>query len=248
MESSKLETNKELILEVLRDGRKRWTDLERKLVKTGKMSKPTLSSNLKDLQKSGMIKRMVDDTKRPAVWYMLAKFHLPIERKVKNVVEKLRHEYRFLREPTVKEVSIKVGKVPETIRSLLYELAPETGWKEEENKQVKEEAEESINLAAWMKWLRKGDESREYSSTQINELDRKAKKVIESATPEVIKKARDILKNYPELLPKARPREVSPSVFILTGLDPWPEETKRVWRYIFREKPPSSGRPVGVLY
>lgn len=170
-----------------------------------------------------------------------------LKREVKNVVKKLRHEYRFLREPTVKEVAIKIGKAPENIRSLLYELAPKTGWKEQEKGQAKDEAKESINLAGWLKWLQEGDKSGKYSPAQIEELNRKAKEEIELATPSVIERAERIVKNYPGLAPKAKPSTTSRGrVFLYApaGLDPWPEETNRVWRRIFREEAPGSGRPV----
>lgn len=42
-----------------------------------------------------------------------------------------------------------------------------------------EEDEESIDLAAWMKWLQKSNESGGYSPTQINEITKRAEKEVE---------------------------------------------------------------------
>lgn len=244
------ESKRSLILNVLRDGRKRWLDLERELVKSGKMAKATLSSNLKSLEMDGKIKRITDNSKRPPVtWYVLAELYLPLKQKVRSVLEELRQTYRFLKEPSVKEVAAKLGKKPEVVSQILYELAPKTLWKEYDNEeQVKEKAKEIINLAGWLKWLRKGDESEEFSSTQVEELNRIAKEEVQRAPSHIIKKAEKLLKNYPELVPKAKPTTSSggPHSFIYApaGLDPWPEEIEEVWRRIFYEEAPITGRRV----
>jgi len=198
---------------------------------------------LKSLERDGKIKRIVDDSRRPPVsWYMLSEFEFPLERKVKKTLEELRREYRFFREPTVEEVAVKIGELPETTRSILYKLAPETEWKEQEKEQAKEEAKESINLAGWMKWLKQGDEYGEYSPTQIEELNKKAEQKKQQATPDVAERAERILENYPELSPRARPSVSSPGHFAPAGFDSWPEETNRIWRRVFHEEAPKSGR------
>lgn len=164
---------------------------------------------------------------------------------VKSVLAELRHEYRFLREPSAREIAIKVGKAPEAVKSLLYELAPETGWEEQETEQAKEEAKESINLAGWKKWLQKRDESGKYSPKQIEELNRMARKETQQAVPNVLRRAKTILENYPELAPEAMPEEKlrgRGSGVVFAGLEPWPEETKKIWSRVFREKAPISGR------
>jgi predicted transcriptional regulator len=175
--------------------------------------------------------------KRTGEGYALSTYSV-LEEKVKRAVDDLRHEYRFFREPTVKEVAENIGEPLKTMSSLLYKLIPETGWKEQEKEQAKKEAEESINLAGWLKWLKRGDEHGEYFPAQIEELNSKAEQEKQQARKEVIKRARMILKNYPKLVPEAKPR--SPSA--PAGLDPWPEETNRVWYRVFQQEAPKSGR------
>ncbi|MDI6805135.1 MAG: winged helix-turn-helix transcriptional regulator [Candidatus Bathyarchaeia archaeon] len=190
-------SKKELILKVLRKGRMQWADLERELVKSGKMASATLSNNLKELEKDGMVRRIVDETKRPAsVWYVLADFRPLIEEKVEEVVEVLRREFRFFREPTIKEVALRVDEPPEVVRPLLFRLAPKTGWKEQTEEEAEKEAE-AINLAGWLKWLQKGE--------QNTELNKMAQEAMQTASGEILERARKILETSPELAPDAEP-------------------------------------------
>jgi len=55
-----------------------------------------------------------------------------MKEKVEEAVEELRREFKFFKEPTVREVAVRVGKTPETVRPILFELAPKIGWKEQE--------------------------------------------------------------------------------------------------------------------
>lgn len=48
-------SREKLILNSLKEGRKRWSELERELVDSGKMSMSTLSARLKDLEKEKLI-------------------------------------------------------------------------------------------------------------------------------------------------------------------------------------------------
>jgi hypothetical protein len=169
---------------------------------------------------------------------------------VKRILDEFRHEYRFLREPLYKEIALRIGNDPDAIRSLLYELAPETGWKEQETEEAKKEAQASINLAGYMKWRQKGDETGQYSPKQIEEVNVKAADEIQCASKAIVRRAEHILSNYPELVPEAKPgykRSTQRSTGHIsrarpTGLDPWPEETNRVWRRVFRDEVPRSGR------
>jgi len=48
----------------------RWSDLETRLVRSGKMSKSTLSSNLKAMETEGLVARTVDSSRRrPVIYY-----------------------------------------------------------------------------------------------------------------------------------------------------------------------------------
>jgi DNA-binding HxlR family transcriptional regulator len=88
--------NERIILEALKDGEKRWKDLERVLVKSGKMSKSTLSQNLLKLERDGKIKRSADYSKKPpAVSYALSFFESHLARKVREAVDELRRELSF---------------------------------------------------------------------------------------------------------------------------------------------------------
>jgi DNA-binding HxlR family transcriptional regulator len=94
------------------------------------MSVSTLSARLKDLEKEKLIRRVIDNSKRPVgTSYILTDSCSPIEEVVVRTVEELRRELQYLREPTVKEVASKVGELPENARSSLYALAPKLGWR-----------------------------------------------------------------------------------------------------------------------
>lgn len=250
-------SKRQLILNSLKDGRKQWADLERELVKSGRMGLATLSRNLRDLERDGVIRRIIDSTKRPAVsWYVLADFHPPIDEKVENAVEELRREFRFLREPTVKEVAIKVGEVPETVRSVLYRLAPKIGWREQEKGEAEKEAEEAINLAGWLKWTALGDfekfreisdiieaewlmgmnalQVRQIIHEKIEKLKRMADDEAKKASNDVLLRAKRILKEFPQLIPNLRPTHSS------FRIGERSEETKRVWFRVFGSEPPTS--------
>jgi DNA-binding HxlR family transcriptional regulator len=65
-------SRRDLILRSLQDGRKQWCELERELVKSGKMGSATLSSHLKDLEREGTVRKTLDSSHRPPLsWYSL---------------------------------------------------------------------------------------------------------------------------------------------------------------------------------
>jgi DNA-binding HxlR family transcriptional regulator len=226
--------NEQTVLEALKDGEKRWKDLERVLVKSGKMSKSTLSQNLLKLEREGRIKRFADSSKKPpAVHYSLSCFESDLERKVREAVEELRIGFKFFREPTVKEVAFKVGETPETVRPMLFGLAPKIGWREQDREEAEKEAEEAVNLAGWMVWLQRGEQNAE-----LNKMVEEAK---QAASDGIVERARRIVENCPELAPEAKPASHGPHSFCSAGLDPWPEETERGWMRVFLKEPPSSG-------
>jgi len=231
-----MQTSKEeLILKVLREGRKQWADLERELVKSGKMALGTLSNNLKSLEMDGKIKRIIDYSKRPPVaWYMLTDFHPHLDEKVKNAVEELRREFMFLKEPSVKEVAVKVGELPERVRPLLFNLAPKIGWIEQDKDEVEKEAEKAINLAGWMMWLQKGE--------QNQELAKMAEEAMQTALSHTVETAKRILENVPQIVPEAKPISSGPYHHVAAGLE-WREETLKAWQRVFKSEPPAPTRP-----
>jgi len=64
-----------------------------------------------------------------------------------KAVDELRHEFKFFIEPRDEEVAVRVGETPETVRPILFKLAPKIGWKE----QKKEEAEKRLRTP--LTWL-----------------------------------------------------------------------------------------------
>lgn len=223
----------QIILDVLKDGEKRWRELVRLLVSSGKMSKATLSLNLKKLEKEGKIRRITDESKKPPlVLYALSSFESLLERKVREVVEELRREFFFLREPTVKEVALRVGELPEKVRETLYSIAPKIGWREQEKDEMEKEAEDAINLAGWLKWLKKGE--------QNSELAKMAEYALQTASRHTIEMANRILENFPEIVPEAYPSSSGPHHFVEAGLE-WNNETLKAWRRVFKSDPPAPG-------
>jgi DNA-binding MarR family transcriptional regulator len=220
----------QIILDILKDGEKRWKELVRLLVSSGKMSRATLSLNLQKLEKEGKIRRVMDQSKKPPlVLYMLSGFESMLERKVKEAVDELRGEFFFLREPTVKEVASRVGELPEKVREILYNLAPKIGWKEQEKDEAEKEAENAINLAGWLKWLKKGE--------QNSELAKMAEDSLQTASGHIIEMAKRILENFPQIVPEAEPSSSGPHHFVEGGLE-WKDETLKAWRRVFKSEPP----------
>jgi len=165
-----------------------------------------------------------------------AEFEPQLKEAVEKAVNELRHQLYFLREPTVKEVATKVGKTPETVRPILYELAPKIGWREQESQEAEREAEEAINLAGWMSWMAKGE--------QNAELYAMAQEAIRKAPSNIIERAKKIVENLPQLAPEAKSASYSGDsrsrIWTSAGLEAWPEETKRAWKEVFLKEPPGS--------
>jgi DNA-binding HxlR family transcriptional regulator len=110
----------ELIIAELHDGPKRQADLERILVKSGKMSKTTLIRHLRNLEKNKAVARIVDNAQRPpSVQYLLSSFKNEAELKVEKAVKALRERHAFLKEPTIEEIAIEVCVIPETINGYI---------------------------------------------------------------------------------------------------------------------------------
>jgi hypothetical protein len=142
----------------------------------------------------------------------------PEVEKVRKALEELRGEFRFFKEPTVKQVACRAGMRPDIVESILYELAPQTGWAEPQENAEKE-AEHAVNLAGWLLWKQKSE-----NNSRLEELSAEA---INNASPDTGRRAKNILKMYPDLVPVVDGTELR-----------WPEETKRNWQQIFGCEPP----------
>jgi DNA-binding HxlR family transcriptional regulator len=209
----------------LREGRKQWTDLERELVKSGKMSLDTLSKHLKDLEKDKEVKRFVDSSHRPAsVWYVLTDYNPPLDSTVERIAKAISKEKYFLKDPTVKEIAARVGETPENVNPVIYRLAPKIRWKEQTFEEAESEARDALEVAAWMRWLEKGESNAE--------LESMAKGSIENASNNVKDRAKRILKNCPEILPEAKPSQTGPGSYSTAGLE-WPREAFNAWTKVF---------------
>jgi len=171
-----------------------------------------------------------------------------------KAVDELRREFRLFREPSVKEVAVKLGETPETLRSTLYKLASKIEWKEQEKAEAEKEAEEAINLAGWLKWLEKKEEEkfreiseiieaeglrgmnalqiRQVFRRKIEELNGTAEGESEKASKNILIRAKRILKEFPALIPDVKPISAG------ARLSEWPEETKRTWFRLFGTEPP----------
>lgn len=84
-------------------------------------------------------------------------------------------------------------------------------------------------MAGWIKWLKKGE--------QDQELDMMTRRRIQNASDRVLERAEKIAENYPNLAPEATPAIEKADFFCAADLEPWPEETKIIWRNIFRRRP-----------
>ncbi|MCW4046324.1 MAG: hypothetical protein NWE99_02005 [Candidatus Bathyarchaeota archaeon] len=137
--------------------------------------------------------------------------------KIKNAVEELRHEFRFLREPTFNEVALKTGILnAQQLRTDLI-LA---GWKNEPQERVKKNAEAALNLAAWLLYKAKGNHNLS--------LMARCKKAIDSADLDTLKHAQIILKHYPDIVPIVEATQLR-----------WSEETTAKWIQVFSDEPPA---------
>ncbi len=125
---------------------------------------------------------------------------------VKKAVDELRREFGFLREPTFNEVALKSGIL--NTQKLRLDLVL-CGWKEESEETVKRTAEHALNLAAWLTYREK--------SEQTLPLKVLCKKFIDSAYLDTIRKAQIIIKECPECVPQVESDQLK-----------WPEGTKAI--------------------
>jgi hypothetical protein len=165
-----------------------------------------------------------------------------------RIIEEARRELKFFREPTVEEIAAKIGCLPEAARFMLNELVHSrlTDWKEQSDQEAQKEARDSINLAAWLFWEKKGQ--------QTMRLRAFCEKVKSEASPSVRKRAEDILQNYPDLVPKVivetaelnsipSKRAIGRGIVVPVLEDnwvgvQWPDETNIRWRQIFHRESP----------
>jgi DNA-binding transcriptional ArsR family regulator len=142
------------------------------------MSLDTLSKHLKGLEKNGAVRRIVDSSHRPAVvWYMLTDYGSPLDLAVERAVKTISEERHFLKEPTVKEIAARVGETPENVNPVIYRLAPKIGWKEQTVEEAETEARDALTVAAWMRWLERGEPNAEFEC-MVNENIETASKSI----------------------------------------------------------------------
>ncbi len=76
---------------------------------------------------------------------------------------------------------------------------------------------QAINLAGWLRF-----KASKENNPRLREL---AKEAIRNADSDVRKRAKSLMKNYPNLIPKVKMELV------------WPEETKKKWRIVMGDEP-----------
>ena len=112
-------------------------------------------------------------------------------KKVMLALDELRHEFRFLREPTFNEIAIKASCLDKHTVDIALRLK---SWKEDKLDDAKWIAERTLNLAAWLRYKDCGE-----GNSRLLTLSKTA---INSASLDAIKRAQVVLKNYPDLVPK----------------------------------------------
>jgi len=113
----------EVIKSVLSAGKgKSPTELKRECLKRIAKSGQTYHRHLKKLIERGDIEKVGTS------------YRLPLESRVKGVIENLR--FRLFRDPSVREVAREIGETPEKTRELIWRLIPETGWREPSKEQI----------------------------------------------------------------------------------------------------------------
>lgn len=141
---------------------------------------------------------------------------------VKNALEELRQEFRFFREPTLNEVALKSGCFTDS--SYMKDYLFLAGWKPSRLNDIdfiKSLAEQTINLAAWLRFKTSGE---------LNpQLIARSKRAIDTASMSAFGRAQEILKKYPEIVPEINETEIK-----------WPDEAKKKWIEVFGCEPPAS--------
>ncbi len=137
---------------------------------------------------------------------------------VRAALEELRKEFRYLRDPRVKEIAERIGKPPGVVEPIVYALIRETGWSEpDENAQT--DARDAVNLAGWLNAEKNGGVPA-FLKWQCDEAKARA-------SDSGRRRAQNILTNYPELTPRIQERLLE-----------WPDETRAVWYRVFKTEAP----------
>lgn len=138
--------------------------------------------------------------------------------KVRNAIEKLRHQFRFFREPTANEVALESACIDSDALSagmIFARCKPVSG------EGARWVAEKAINLAGWLVFKQKNE-----LNPQLIALTQQA---INNSSLEIMERAQIILKNYPNLAPRVNGSELT-----------WPDETKKTWIEVFGYPPPAT--------
>jgi hypothetical protein len=136
---------------------------------------------------------------------------------VREALDELRCEFRFFREPTLKEVALRSGCVDMSYLKLGLRLGH---WTERSYQDAKRIAEQAINLAGLLKFQEGGELNPNVASFTRDAL--------EAASLDSIIRAQAILKTCPDLAPQVIGNELR-----------WPEETKKAWIRVFGSEPPT---------
>jgi rubrerythrin len=168
--------------------------------------------------------------------------------RIVRAIELARHELRFFREPTVKEIAAKLACNEESARFILSELVRVhlTDWEEQSEEHAQKEAKDAINLAGLISSRKVGEPN--------SKLESLLNKAINRFSDSILRRAQSIVQNYPDLAPKvhtiepqqptkASKRPTGKGIVVPFAEDDWimfewPEETQSRWRRAFGTEPP----------
>jgi len=200
-------SRRRLILEALKERPKRWFELERELVKSGKMGLATLSKHLRDLEREKIVIKIVDSSKKPpTTLYQLTRVQTEDERKLTKLVKQLR-DFELFRNPEIEEVMewaiAKFGRAVD--EALLFKVLKDAGWRkpqEQDYVEARWKRAKFLILASYLKYLPNSEE-------------------VKNASKEDIKKAKHFLTSHPELIPEMWRDNDSGKLYMVWKDDVW---------------------------
>lgn len=182
---------KKAVLEVLKDGPKERSELIKQLCPKI-MSVKKAQSTLNELEDEGKVKvrsKRKDGSRRWITWYVLPKHEYLLEvdmGRVVGAIERLR--LILFRPPTVEEIAVETGTIPNVAEKLAYATAKEIRWFPPTPEMIEEaraKLGEVLVCSARMKECRPPNWADMYSDD-----------------PEIVREGERFLKGHPEMLPK----------------------------------------------
>jgi hypothetical protein len=185
----KLSVYEKAVLELLKNGPKQRKEIVKQLCPKI-MSIKKLQNTLNLLVSEGKLKavsKRMEGSRRWTTWYTLPKHEYLLEVDAGRVVAAIERLWKILlRPPTVQEIAVETGITPQGAEKLAYKLADETGWFPPKPELVKDAAERLGEVLVCAARIR----------------DEKVSNFTYEDDPETMEKAKQFLKEHPEMLPK----------------------------------------------